>query len=152
MRGPPWPASARFAAEPMQGFNAPPGGQMARIGTDILSQRVIAFHYEANPPFAVVGPGSCHPGDGMRAAGVAGAFGGDPRQHNRELPNVPAITLAIGPLKVPAQIDTGFADLAPGIVQANRRLIDALRDAGVAMTQAPPGATRGCSDAKPNER
>ena len=56
------------------------------------------------------------------------------------------IGLAIGPVAVPAQLDTGFDDARdPGVVQGNAALLAALRGQGVAMHPAPAGSTFGCA-------
>ena len=146
-----------FRAEDMRNYAAPPGGQMARFGTDLMSRRVIEFHYEASRPFAVIGATPC-PAKSARAAGlknlgVPRTYAASAKDHDPSLPNVPAIRLALAGLTVPAQIDTGFDDnIDPGIIQGNAALLAALRAAHVSLTPEPGKATLGCAANRVNER
>ena len=138
-----FPAAARgpFRTEDMRAYRAPGGGQKGRIGTDILAKRMIEFHHDATPPFLIVGSAACDPAllraAGLVEVGVPGNYGGDPAARRRGLPNVPVIGLRIAGFPVPAQVDSGFADIAaPGIVQVNQPLM-AIRNNHVENRDAP---------------
>jgi len=143
--------SVEFMAEDMSAFRAPAGGQQGRIGTDLLGQARIEFHYEVSPPFAVMGTAFCDPAT-LRNAGfveidLRGYSAANPShiQPKNGIPNVPVIGMRIGTTVFPAQVDTGLDDeFQPRVVQANAALIAALRRACLSMhsVQGPP--TLGC--------
>ena len=147
----PSPASAAFNAEDMRGYRAPPGGQIGRIGTSILSKRVVALHYDPAGAFAIIGETPCDP-KGLVAAGVPGSYAARTADLKPGTPNVPAVFVRIGSVQVPAQIDTGFADqLDPGLVQINAAMLAALRNSGVKMQRAVGRTTLGCDGSGVNE-
>ena len=153
----PSPATGSFRPEDMRAYRAPPGGQRARIGTDILSRRMIEFHYETASPFVIAGLGACDPASlrdrGFVAVGRPGFYGAPAGMRRRDMPDVPVIGLRLGPVVLPAQVDTGFADaVSPGLVQVNAAAIQALRARGVALREVAGASTIGCAGAGVNRR
>jgi hypothetical protein len=143
-------SGGNFTAENMSMYRAPPGGRQARIGTDILNRRMLEFHYETAPAYALISGAACDPGTlrsaGFVAIGLPGYYATDPNHLAADKPNVPVIGLRIGDVDAPAQIDTGFADeVHPGTVQVNTALLELLRARGVAMTKLPAGSSLGCA-------
>ena len=139
-----------FWAEDMRPYSAPPGGQRGRIGTDILHGLAVAFSYGNPTPAMTVHAGGLDAAR-LAAAGFAeigrpGYYGAKGRGGPPGANDVPVVGLAIGPVALPAQLDTGFGDSRePGIVQGNGALLAALRAQGVAMHPAPPGSTLSCA-------
>jgi hypothetical protein len=139
-------AHAVFRAEDMTAYRAPEGGQRGRIGVDILGRLAVAFAYGGASPAITVRAERLDPGD-LAARGFVEI---DPPGGPGARPNaVPVLGLSIGPVTVPAQLDTGFDDSAdPGVVQVNPALLAALQAHGVAMRPIAPGGTLGCSGAR----
>ncbi len=127
-----------FRAEDMSAYRAPGGPQSGRIGADILSRLTVVVSTAGASGTIAVGSGRFAPPDARSFVRIDGP-GDGPR-------DIPVVRLAIGPVTVAAQFDSGFDDeAAPGIVQVNAALLDALKAAGVAMRPAPPGRTLGCA-------
>ena len=149
-------ATAAFRAWDMQSYRAPAGGQRGRIGTDILAELTLTFSYD-DQPLLTVHAGSLDPkalsSAGLTEIGRPGFYGANVGDRLPESANVPVVGLAIGPIRVPAQLDTGFDDdRDPGIVQGNAALLVALREQGVAMHAEPARLTHGCDGARPYPR
>jgi hypothetical protein len=146
-----------FIAADLRSFAAPPGGQLGTVGTDFLSLQPIEFHYEPPQPFATVGNKGCGRDAllraGLLAVGMPGYYEADASRLKPGMPNVPVIGLRIGTLAFPAQLDTGYGDFPPGIVQVNAALMRALRAAGISAHPLPSDvATVGCSGTHAYER
>jgi len=146
-----------FIAADLRSFAAPPGGQLGTVGTDFLSLRSIEFRYEPPQPFATVGNKGCDRDAllhaGLVAVGMPGYYEADVSRLKPGMPNVPVIGLRIGTLAFPAQLDTGYGDLPPGIVQVNAALMRALRAAGISAHPLPSDVvTVGCSATHAYER
>ncbi|MGO9422922.1 hypothetical protein [Roseiarcus sp.] len=143
------PARIAFRAEDMGAYRAPAGKQRGRIGTDLLGSLAVVFSYGESPPSMTVRTDSPNPASLTATGLVEVGWRGRTRPAPRETPasnGVPVIALAIGPVMVPAQLDTGFDDVDdPGILQGNAALLTALRDRGVAMRPAPSAGTLGCA-------
>jgi hypothetical protein len=150
-------ATTVFRAWDMRSYQAPAGGQRGRIGTDILANFAVTFSYGDPAPAMTVHAGSLD-GKVLAAAGFTeigrpGYYGARPEERLPNSTDVPVIGVAIGPVAVPAQLDTGFDDdRDPGIVQGNAALLAALRERGVAMHPVPARSTRGCEGSRPYPR
>jgi len=136
-------AGGDFAVLDWSHVLAPPGGLSGVIGTDVLSLRVVEFHYDAPAHFLAASTGPC-PADRLAAAGFIavsqeGYYSADPRRLPAGRPNIPVMFIRIGPVIAPAQIDSGFNEWgrARGVVQINEALLRDLQDAGVAMSPDP---------------
>jgi hypothetical protein len=100
------------------------GLQHGVIGTDLLSRQTIEFHYEnpRNQHMLVSSPGCVLANQGFFQILKAGYFGMKPEHYSTQGMNVPVVfaefrkadgTLAAS--KIPAQLDTGMADMVwPG--------------------------------------
>ena len=146
-------ATALFRAWDMRSYQAPAGGQRGRIGTDILARLAVTFSYGHPAPAMTVHAGRLEPAAlaaaGFVEVGRPGYYGATAKS----LTDVPVIGLAIGPVTVPAQLDTGFDDdRDPGIVQGNAALLAALRARGVVLHPAPARSTHGCDGVRPYPR
>ena len=142
------PARSVFRVEDMGSYQAPAGGQSGRIGTDILGRLSVSIAAYGPSPTMTVRAAPFAP-----AAAAADGFVEIDRpatwvagRRSAELPDIPVVGLAIGPVTVPAQLDTGFDDVQDaGIVQGNAALLTALQAQGVAMRPAPSASTLGCA-------
>jgi hypothetical protein len=146
-----------FIAADLRSFAAPLGGQLGSIGTDFLSLRSIEFRLEQPQPFTVLRNNGCDREvllrAGLLAVGLPGYYEADVSRLKPGMPNVPVIGLRIGRFAFPAQLDTGYGDLPPGIVQVNAALMRALRAAGISMHPlASDVVTVGCSATYAYER
>ena len=146
-----------FIAADLRSFAAPPGGQLGTVGTDFLSLRSIEFRYEPPQPFAGLGYKGCGRDAllraGLLAVGMPGYYEADVSRLKPGMPNVPVLGLRIGTLAFPAQLDTGYGDFPPGIVQVNAALMRALHAAGIPAHPLPSDVvTVGCSGAHAYER
>ncbi len=108
-------------------------------------------------PVMTVHAGSLNPAAlaaaGFTEIGRPGYYGPSANDRRPNSTAVPVIGLAIGPVSVPAQLDTGFDDdRDPGIVQGNTALLAALREQGVVMHPAPARSTKGCDGLRPYPR
>jgi hypothetical protein len=154
----PTAAGGSFVAEDMRAYRAPPGGQKGRIGTDFFSVRSMEFHYEARPPFVIVGDTACDPimlrEAGFVEIGLEGYYAAETAhlKPGAARLNVPVVGLRIGSVAFPAQVDTGFDDeIEPGIVQINAALLAALRNAGVSMHPVNGPPMFNCEPMRPND-
>ncbi len=146
-----------FRAEDMDSYAAPAGGQRGRIGTDILAGFAVTFSTADPAPAMTVHAGSLDPaslaGAGFVQIDRPGYYGGAASRRLPDSTDVPVIGLAIGPVAVPAQLDTGFDDARdPAIIQGNAALLAELREQGVAIHPVPAGSTLGCAGLRPHAR
>jgi hypothetical protein len=146
-----------FIAADLRSFAAPLVGQLGVVGTDFLSQRSIEFQYGQGQPFISLGREACDPAALRRAGfvsvGLPGYYDADSRRLKRGMPNVPVISLRVGPITFPSQIDTGYGDLPQGVVQVNAALISILRESGMRMHSLPSDVvTLSCSGTYAYER
>ena len=140
----------------MRSYRAPEGGQRGRIGSDILAGLAVTLSY-GDTPVMTVHAGTLNPAAlaaaGFTEIGRPGYYGASANDRRPNSTAVPVIGLAIGPVSVPAQLDTGFDDdRDPGIVQGNTALLAALRERGVVMHPAPARSTKGCDGLRPYPR
>lgn len=146
-----------FTAADLRSFAAPHGGELGTVGTDFLSLLSIEFHYEQSQPFAALSRRACDRTTLRRAGfvevGLPGYYEADLSRLKRGMPNVPVISLRIGQVTFPTQVDTGFGDTPQGVVQVNAALMKALRAAGMLAHSLPADvATVGCSGTYTYER
>jgi hypothetical protein len=120
-----------FIAADLHSFAPHRGGELGVVGTDFLSLLAIEFHYEQLQPFAVVGKKPCDPtalqGAGFIAIGLPGYYEANLNRLKNGMPNVPVISLRLGQVTFPAQVDTGYSDDPQGVVQVNAALMRQLR-------------------------
>jgi hypothetical protein len=141
----PAPAVQARAAAAAGGW---PLAQAGVLGTDLLSSATWTLDYAGASLWRAPAGRGC--GDAaLRAAGftalsTAGAYASDartlscPADGGPGCGNIPTVPLRIGPLTVPAQLDTGYDDSRqPGAININGALFDALRTAGVALRPRP---------------
>jgi hypothetical protein len=146
-----------FTATDLRAFAAPLGRQLGTIGTDFLSLRSIEFHYEPLQPFAALGMKTCDAPTlrrvGFVAVGLPGYYEADLSRLKSGMPNVPVIGLRMGQVTFPAQVDTGYGDLPPGVIQVNAALMRILRATGMPVHSLPSDVvTVGCSGTYTYER
>lgn len=125
-------ASGRFRLVDYSGFQAPEGGLIGVIGTDFLSLLTASVDFEEETAWFSVAPCDAEAllEAGYRPVRQTGFFSSNlARLHGR--PNVPVLFLEIEGLRFPAQVDSGYDDLAyPLSLDVNAPLFDALRRAG----------------------
>ena len=148
--------SGLFSAADLRPFSAPIGGSLGTLGTDLLSLRSLEFHYVQPQPFVTLGR-ACDQGvlrdAGFVAVGLPGYYGADLSRLKSGMPNVPVISLRIGQITFPAQVDTGYGDLPQGVVQINAALMRILRDTGMPVHLLPSDVvTVSCSGTYSYER
>jgi hypothetical protein len=133
-----------------------PGPQGSRqdgtIGTDILSQRTVEFHYDDQRPYMVVSAEPCAPRTfedaGFLWISQTGYYSAD-RRRSRD--NLPVVFLRIGPETVPAWIDSGLKlvdgniNSKRGIVFVNIAMLQRLRNAGIQMKPQGTAINRDCN-------
>jgi hypothetical protein len=147
-----------FVAADLRPFAAPRGEELGVVGTDFLSLLSIEFHYEQPQPFAALGRKACDRTTlrraGFIAVGLPGYYEANLSGLKRGMPNVPVISLRIGQVTFPAQVDTGYGDNNPrGVVQVNAALMRTLRAKGVLAHSVPgPVVTVDCSGTYNYER
>lgn len=107
-------ANARFVLSRYELFYEPSGGQAGIVGTDLLGTFSAHMIYGESPR-VWMSTSSC---DGKRlaaagyiAVGQSGYFG-RALGRNGSRPNVPILLVRIGRVQFPAQIDSGYDDLA----------------------------------------
>ncbi len=111
-------------------------GIIGTIGNNLLSQRIVEFHYDVAAPYMVISEPQCphHFEDaGFVAIDQQGYFSSSPQPLR---PNIPVIFVRIGAVAAPVEIDSGFAE---GVndkhahMFVNELLLQKLRLAGVRM-------------------
>ncbi len=147
-----------FIAADLNSFGIDRGGELGVVGTDFLSLLSIEFHYEQPNPFAVLDWKPCEATTLHRAGfveiGLPGYYGADLSRLKRGTPNVPVISLRVGEVAFPAQVDSGFGDSSPqGVIQVNAALMRTLRATGMPAHPVPAHvATADCSGTHHYER
>jgi len=131
-----------FIAADLRSFAAHRGGELGVVGTDFLSLLSIEFYYEQPQPFAALRRKGCDRTTlrraGFIAVGLPGYYEANLSRLKRGMPNVPVISLRIGQVTFPAQVDTGYGDNNPrGVVQVNAALMRTLRATGMPAHSVP---------------
>jgi hypothetical protein len=138
---------------------APPGGYAGAIGTDILSTRVVAFHYNTTSPYLVLSNRPCSPRYFEQAGFVSvsqkGLYG-PPNLRSPQSMNLPVIYIKIGSLLAPVWIDSGLGDVSSTsrhmTILVNEALFQQVRDAGIAMKQMGTVTTIDCKGTKSDDK
>jgi hypothetical protein len=132
----------RFALVRYGVLRSPPGGQAGMVGTDFLSLLTADFSFGADGRADVVLGSEPCARDVLLRRGLAGVrqdgyFSSDIKRVRRDRANVPVVPLRLGPLTVPAQLDTGYEDrvFAPS-ADINEALYRRLVAAGVELRRA----------------
>jgi hypothetical protein len=142
----------RYDNEPLRGFSFPgaaesvffrrkmlhgPNGEtmLGIIGLDLLGLHTVELHYDATPPFVVIGPPSCSPDrlSGFVPVDQSGFFSIIPEHSAPDIANVPIVFVELGGIRAPVQLDSGFADVATGLgpLQVNDAFLEQIRAAGI---------------------
>jgi hypothetical protein len=142
----------RYDGEPLRGFSFPnaaegvffrrqmlrgPNGEamLGIVGLDLLGLHTIELHYNAVPPFLVIGPPSCPTErlSGFVPIDQSGFFSIIPEHSAPDIANVPIVFVRLGEVRAPAQLDSGYADVPAGLgpLQVNDAFLGRLRAAGV---------------------
>jgi hypothetical protein len=105
----------------------PGKGQLGVIGDDLLSQ----FTVQLTDSTAFLSAETCQPkaliAQGFTPVAQNGFFSSDPPKAGARLPNVPVVFLALGDVRVWAQIDTGYEDFVYSrSIDINQALFDRL--------------------------
>jgi hypothetical protein len=105
----------------------PGKGQLGVIGEDLLSQ----FTVQLTDSTAFLSAETCQPealiAQGFTPVAQNGFFSSDPSKAGARLPNVPVVFLALGEVRVWAQIDTGYEDFVYSrSIDINQALFDRL--------------------------
>ena len=105
----------------------PGKGQLGVIGDDLLSQ----FTVQLTDSTAFLSAETCQPealiAQGFTPVAQNGFFSSDPSKSGARLPNVPVVFLALGDVRVWAQIDTGYEDFVYSrSIDINQALFDRL--------------------------
>lgn len=132
---------------------APRGGFAGAIGTDVLSTRIVEFHYEAAHPYLALSTKSCDartledagfvaiPQQGYGASEAWRSWLASRSAPDAEIArrsNLPIIRARIGKVIAPFWLDSGFGGGTTRRlpIQINGAILSRLRDAGVALKQA----------------
>src|ERR1700722_18017387 len=112
----------------------PGKGQLGVIGDDLLSQ----FTVQLTDSTAFLSAETCRPADliarGFTPVAQNGFFSSDPSKGGARLPNVPVVFLALGDVRVWAQIDTGYEDFVYSrSIDINQALFDRLLGNGAKL-------------------
>jgi hypothetical protein len=147
-----------FIAADLRSFAAHRGEELGVVGTDFLSLLSIEFHYERTQPFAVLAREACDQTAlrraGFVAIGLPGYYEANLSRLKNGMPNVPVISLRIGQVTFPAQVDTGYGGDDPqGVIQVNTALMRTLRAKGMLAHSVPTNVvTVDCSGTYNYER
>jgi hypothetical protein len=149
--------SGVFSAAELRTFVAPQGTPLGTVGTDFLSLHAIEFQYEQPQPSMTLAMRACDQATlrraGFMSVGLPGFYEADVSRLRHGMPNVPVISLRIGKVIFPAQVDTGYGDVPGGVVQVNAALMKILRVAGIHGHVLPSDiVTFGCSGTYAYER
>jgi hypothetical protein len=128
---------ATFHVQKYELFSEPPGGQLGIIGTNTLSQLSVHLAYRAAGDVAYISDTPCaasrREANGYVAIKQTGYFSSNPARVKGR-PNVPVLFLSIAGVKVAAQIDSGFDDLAwKHSIDVNEALLTRIGAAGIAL-------------------
>lgn len=132
---------------------APRGGFAGAIGTDVLSTRVVEFHYEAAHPYLALSTQRCEPQVFENAGFVAieqqgygaseawrtlAAAQSKPGTEITRRANLPIVYARIGSVTAPFWLDSGFGFGAARTLplQINGAILSQLRESGVAMKRS----------------
>ena len=112
----------------------PEQGQLGVIGADLLSGLTV----ELTPSAVFLGAEPCRPqaliARGLTPVDQTGFFASDPPKIDPRRPDVPVVFLRLGEVRVFAQIDTGYEDLAYAhSVDINQALFDRLVENGMKL-------------------
>src|SRR6476659_2164497 len=112
----------------------PGKGQLGVIGDDLLSQ----FTVQLTKNTAFLSAETCRPealiARGLTPVAQSGFFSSDPSKLAAGFPNVPVVFLALGDVRVWAQIDTGYEDFVYSrSVDINQALFDRLIESGAKL-------------------
>lgn len=142
--------TGRFATATYHTPHAPSGGQLGIVGTDFLSLLTADFSYGFFGSDVVLGEHPC-PAETLTARGLvpvkqAGYFSRDSGRVLSGRNNVPVVHVDFGAAVVPAQIDTGYDDIAAApSIDVNEALFQKLLAAGRVMRRGADMTVSTCS-------
>lgn len=140
-------ANVRFALSRYELLYEPPGGQAGIIGTDLLSSFNAHLTY-GDAPRIWISASACD-GKRLAAAGYiavrqAGYFARVPAR-NSARPNVPILLIRIGSVQFPAQIDSGYDDVAwAHSIDINEALQKGISAAGIGLRRVQQSTVMTC--------
>lgn len=131
-------ANGRFTTATYHTASAPWGGQVGIVGTDFLSLLTADLSYGWLWSDVVLSDRSC-PKEALTARGLVpvrqtGYFTTDPARLAPGRSNVPIVYVRFGDISVPAQIDSGYDDIAAApSIDINEPLFQKLAAAGLQL-------------------
>lgn len=141
--------SGHFASRRYPADAGPADGQLGLVGTDFLAQMSATLTYEPRGGSVRLAAKPCDgprlAADGFVPVRQRGHFSADPKRVSAP-PNIPVLFVRLGPITVPAQIDSGYEDtLWPHAIDINEALYRSLVDAGVQLTAVGSGGVATCA-------
>lgn len=129
-------ANVRFLVRRYELFYEPPGGQAGIVGTDLLA--TFSAHLRYGESTRVWMSTSSCDGKRLAAAGYIAVrqtgYFGRALERNGSRPNVPILLARIGSVQFPAQIDSGYDDLAwVHSIDINEALHKAISGSGIEL-------------------
>lgn len=146
----------RFATADYHTASVPGGGQLGIVGTDFLSLLTADFSFGWFGSDVVLGEQLC-PESALRARGLVpvsqtGYFSHDPSRLASGRANVPVVYVRFDDFAVPAQIDTGYDDIAVApSIDINEALFQKLLATGASLRRTRDMALTTCAGLETRE-